>query len=615
MHEKHHQGRSYYLNRAPSKRSKLRPILIAIGFILLILVAITFLYVILTGEAPQVVPHYRELNPPDVDAPLPPSAAKLRLFQSGAVCSDAPVCAQIGREILAIKGATVIDSTVASLLCQTVYGPHSTGLGGGFVLTYYRRQDRTTFVLNARESAPLNATAKMCRDNPRDCRYGAKAVAVPGTLLGLHTVWQRWGKLPWDILVQPAVQLCVNGFNMSAQLAYATQMAGEDLAKDASLREIFFTPDSGSALGAGSWVKPSPKLCDTLKTIAQKGVFEFYEGVLGDDFVLDVREMGGNLTRNDLKKYRVEWSDVSVTQLYSGHTLYAPPAPHSGDLLIYAMNILNHAQMNNRDDNSTLLSLHRLLETFKYVEAQRQSLGDPHVDAVKELLANLRSRTFADLTRANISDTTVAADDNEPYRDHMTEIQDGGYSHFSLLAPDGDAVSVTSSLGSYFGAKVLSQRTGIVLNSALGDFSPPPDSDDPASSVPNLPGPGKRPLSPASPTIVLNSAGDVQLVLGGSGGEKIVSTLAQVMVKYLWFNQGLKSSMDDPRIYSRLKPRQVLYEYGFLKKYIQDLYRFGHTTSRLEGKYSTGLCSVGRARDNRVEAIADWRTGGDVFGL
>jgi Gamma-glutamyltransferase len=81
-------------------------------------------------------------------------------------------------------------------------------------------------------------------------------------------------------------------------------------------REIFFTPDSGSALGAGSWVKPSPKLCDTLKTIAQKGVFEFYEGVLGDDFVLDVREMGGNLTRNDLKKYR--WVNETCTFFFSG---------------------------------------------------------------------------------------------------------------------------------------------------------------------------------------------------------------------------------------------------------------------------------------------------------
>uniref|UniRef100_A0A8D9ARM6 Gamma-glutamyltranspeptidase 1 n=1 Tax=Cacopsylla melanoneura TaxID=428564 RepID=A0A8D9ARM6_9HEMI len=642
MPEKQHQGRSYHLNRAPSKRSKLRPILLAALFIALILITITILFILLTGDTPTLVPHYREQDPPDVTEPLAPSPARLRTFQNGAVCADTgPVCGQIARDILAIKGASIIDSTVAALLCGAVYAPHTSGLGGGFVLTYYRRAERTTFVLNARESAPLNATADMCREKPSECQRGANSSGTPGTLLGLHTVWQRWGKLPWETLVQPSIQLCTNGFNMTSQLSYAAQFSSEEIAQDEYLRETFLQADNMTAKPAGSWIKPSSKLCDTLRIIGTKGVFDFYEGVLGDDFALDVKQMQGVLSREDLRKYKVEWSDVSVTQLNTGHTLYVPPAPHSGDLLIFTMNILNgfapqlsnSLDLSNKDqvDNSTLLNLHRMLEAFKYAESKRELLGDPRVDAMtQQLLSNLRSRSFADVTRANISDTSVASDYSEGQghlfgEDHVTRPeQDGaGYSHFSLISPDGDAVSVTSSLGSYFGAKVSSRRTGLILNSALGDFSLPPPPSDTPPKVPNLPGPAKRPASPSSPAIVVNRAGDVQLVLGGWGGDRVTGAMTQFITKYLRLKesdssaqQDLKTIMDSSRIFARQNPSQVFYEYGFIKKYIEELYRFGHTTSRLDIKASTsGLCAVGRSRAGTIEAVADWRTGGEVAGL
>ncbi|KAL1450778.1 hypothetical protein WDU94_003100, partial [Cyamophila willieti] len=382
--------------------------------------------------------------------------------------------------------------------------------------------------------------------------------------------------------------------------------------------ETFLQSDNVTAKPPGSWIKPSSKLCDTLRIIGQKQVFDFYEGVLGDDYALDVKEMNGVMSRTDLRKYKVEWSDVSVTQLNTGHTLFAPPAPHSGDLLIFTMNILNGFPLQLSNDNSTLLNLHRMLEAFKYMDAQRGGLGDPRVDAITQLVSNLRSRSYADVIRANISDTSVASDYSQGGQDPVTrpEQDGGGYSHLSLMSSDGDAVSVTSSLGSYFGAKVSSRRTGIILNSALGDFSLPPPSSDTPPKVTNLPGPSKRPVSPSSPSIVVNRAADVELVLGGSGGDRVISAITQVNINANLSQQDLKTIMDSARIFARQNPSRVFYEYGFIKKYIQELYRFGHTTSRLDMKTpSSGLCAVGRSRAGTIEGVADWRTGGDVAGL
>ncbi|KRT84674.1 hypothetical protein AMK59_627 [Oryctes borbonicus] len=226
----------------------------------------------------------------------------------------------------------------------------------------------------------------------------------------------------------------------------------------------------------------------------------------------------------------------------------------------------------------------------------------------------MSSSEFADNIRSQINENGTSKDP-KTYGGVFVTKDDHGTAHVSILAENGDAVAATSTINLYFGAGLTSKRTGIVLNSGMDDFSF--TGFDNYFGIPYSPSnkmePRKRPLSSMSPTIITNKDGDVRLVIGASGGTKITTAVAQVIMRILWCNQNIKEAVDAPRFHHQLYPMEVQYEYGTLEHIIEGLQKLGHNTTRYRYRGSI-VCAI-LQKDKKIFANADFRKGGDVFGI
>lgn len=240
-------------------------------------------------------------------------------------------------------------------------------------------------------------------------------------------------------------------------------------------------------------------------------------------------------------------------------------------------------------------------------------MGDPKFANIKGLLEEIASKTFAENIRRKIKDGETRTDPEYYGGEFFENLTDHGTSHLNLVAPDGDAVSVTSSLNIFFGAGMTSKRTGIVLNSQMDDFSYPWKIN--YFGLPGSPSnqmrPGKRPLSSMCPTIIVDSDNNVKLVVGGAGGSQITSSVALTLIRMLWFGDTIKSAIDAPRIHHQLVPMEVNYEYGILEQVVNGLKAIGHIMKK---GVKSNVCGL-HVDKNYVYGNADFRKGGDVLGF
>ncbi|XP_022916451.1 glutathione hydrolase 1 proenzyme-like isoform X2 [Onthophagus taurus] len=551
-------------------------------------------------------------NPPAVLKPLPPSPSRLHVFEKAAVCADAAACARIGKDILE-KNGSAVDAAIATLFCNGIVNMQSMGLGGGFLMTIYIREEKRAYTLNAREFAPLT-TKEELYTNDSTTKKGPLAIGVPGELKGYWAAYKRFGKLPWKELIQPSIDLCEHGYNISLAQHDSVQWDEKNIKKDPHLKTWFKDP-KGENKPIGSRVIPE-KLCETLKIIAKNGGDELYTGNLSKSFVDDIQEMGGLVTHDDLRNYTAEWMDPITTEFPNGEKLHTIGLPGGGPLLCFILNILagyNMTKESIEDTNSTVLTYHRVVEAFKYAYARRTELGDPKFNELTQVIKNLTSKSYADEIRSMISDQGTSQDPKD-YGAVMVNKDDHGTAHMSILAENGDAVSVTSTINLYFGAGVTSKQTGIVLNSVMDDFSYPHFNN--YFGVPwsptNVVAPGKRPLSSMSPTIITDKNGDVILVIGASGGTKITTAVAEVIMRLLWFGQNIKEAVDAPRFHHQLFPMKISYEYGHLQPILDGLNNLGHKLEIYKERGSI-VCAMFRNK-GKIFANSDFRKGGDVYG-
>ncbi|KAM7257039.1 hypothetical protein ACFE04_012780 [Oxalis oulophora] len=471
----------------------------------------------------------------------------------GVVAADDGRCSEVGASTLRADGHAV-DAAVATALCLGVVNPMASGIGGGAFMVVKNSANSKAQAFDSRESAPSAASQDMYKDNINAKYRGALSMGVPGEISGLHAAWLQHGRLPWMTLFLPAIKLAKDGFIIAPFLGSYLIKYADLIFNDPGLKQVF--APGGKMLKTGDTCY-NPKLAESLEAVAEQGPKAFYDGIVGEKLVEDVKRAGGILTMEDLRNYKVDLMDAIAANVM-GHTVYGMPPPSSGTLgLSMILNIFDsYDSLNSANGN---LGLHRLIEALKHMFAVRMNLGDPNFMNVTVFASEMLSPSYAKLIQQKILDNTTFPP--EYYRYRWGQLKDHGTSHFCIVDNDRNAVSMTSTVNYPFGAGILSPSTGIILNDEMGDFSIPteisPDLLPPSPA--NFIEPNKRPLSSMTP-IIITKDGHFVGAIGGSGGMNIIPAVTQVFINRFVLGMEPLAAVQHPRIYHRLIPNVVTYE-------------------------------------------------------
>ncbi|XP_047064190.1 glutathione hydrolase 1-like [Lolium rigidum] len=468
----------------------------------------------------------------------------------GAVAADDGRCSTIGRDALR-RGGNAVDAAVATSLCLGVVSPASSGVGGGaFMLV--RLANGTAVVYDSRETAPLAATKDMYGGNRTLKARGALSIGVPGEIAGLYAAWKDHGKLSWKSLVTPAAKLA-EAFTISPYLQMQMEATRAGILANAGIRAVY--APNGDILKVNDTCY-NVALARTLKAVAARGPDAFYRGPVASQLVKDVREVGGIMTTDDLENYQVKVRRPLSESVMGLTVLTMPPPSAGGAGIMLVLNILSQYGISGFSGS---LGIHRLIESLKHYMAIRMNLGDPDFVDVSEVVADMVSPEFAAELKRTIYDNMTFPP--QYYGGRWNILEDHGTSHLSIVDCERNAVSLTSTVNSYFGSLILSPSTGVLLNNEMDDFSMPANTS--AGSAPPAPNnfvaPLKRPLSSMSPTIVLKD-GELKAVVGASGGGMIPAGTVEVFLNHFARNMDPLSSVMAPRVYHQLIPNVVQYE-------------------------------------------------------
>jgi len=498
-------------------------------------------------------------------------------YEHGAVATAAPLATEIGLEVLQ-AGGNAFDAAVAVGFALAVVHPEAGNIGGGgFAVVRHGATDDLR-ALDFRETAPAAATTGMYLNSdssviPEASTIGARASGVPGTVAGLHALWQAYGSLPWEDLVRPAAILAETGFAVDDYLAESFAEHAEELGRFDETKAIY--APAGSLLQAGDQFR-NEDLGQTLYRIAADGSDGFYTGEIADSIVASMQKYDGLITAEDLAGYEPVWREPIRFRFDSLDIISAPPPSSGGIIIGQILTLLEPFDLSAYAVDAPEY-IHLFTEAARCAYADRADhLGDPDFYAVPRTLLDsgylARRRALIDPSHAATSEAIRAGSPPEIFESDQT-------THYSICDADGNMVAVTYTLNTSYGSLLTVGGAGFLLNNEMDDFSVKP-------GVPNVFGlvggeankiePGKRMLSSMSPTLVLKH-GQPYLALGSPGGSKIITTVAQAIIAISRFDLSIEEAVAQPRFHHQWLPDLLYLEQGgYDINVTQDLIRLGH---------------------------------------
>jgi gamma-glutamyltranspeptidase / glutathione hydrolase len=527
--------------------------------------------------------------------------------KNGMVVAQEAIAARIGADILQ-RGGNAIDAAVATGFALAVTYPRAGNIGGGGFMVIHLA-DGTDTAIDYREAAPQAINKNSFLDaagnaDPQKSRDSALGIGVPGTVAGLALAEARYGSGRFSLadLITPAIELARDGIAVADDIADTLPHDLPRLARWPASAKIFARPD-GTALAPGDRLV-QPELADTLLAIAQVGPQAFYDGAIGQKIAAAVQAAGGVMTAADFKNYHaVERTPIGGT--YRGYDIVSMPPPSSGGIaLVEMLNILEGYDLAHAEQAQAAFLM---VEAMKRAYADRAwFLGDP--DAVHVPVARLTSKSYGAAWRATIDPAraTPAAVIHPGIEAHP---EGHNTTHYSVIDRFGNAVANTYTLNFSFGVGLVAAGTGVLLNNELDDFAAKADAPNAYGLLgfdANAPGPGKRPLSSMTPTIVLKN-GKPFLITGSPGGSLIINAVLQVALSVIDRGLDIATAVSAPRLYNQWMPDLVSAEPGVPNEVIAALQARGDTV--VVRKLTTSANSILVTPEGFVGA-ADPRTRG-----
>ncbi len=511
---------------------------------------------------------------------LPGHAAPVAVAPHGMVVTEQNLATEIGRAILQ-RGGNAVDAAVAIGYAEAVVYPCCGNIGGGgFMLIHLA--GKPDFFLDFRETAPLAAGAAMYLDAagkpiPGASIYGWRAAGVPGTVMGMETARQRFGRLSRAEVMAPAITLARDGFVLGEEDARMIKAASR-LADDPAAARLFRRPDGSPLLAGDRLIQPD--LARTLENIAEHGPTAFYRGSLPRRIEAAAKEGNGLLTRQDFARYRAVWR-TPVHCRYRGYDIASAAPPSSGGVVLCeALNILQGYDLKSLGYHSAA-AIQRIAEAERHAFLDRNNaLGDP--DFIANPVAHLTDPGYAGAIRATIVPDRATASSSLPPGTPPHEKYET--THYSVVDAAGNAVSVTYTINGRFGAQVMAPGTGVLMNDEMDDFTTAvgqPNMFGLRQGARNAIAPGKRPLSSMAPTIVSRD-GKLMLVLGSPNGSRIISVVLQTIINVVDYGMRIDQAVAASRIHEQYLPDFLYTEPDALPTATElDLQKMGYTLRQI----------------------------------
>src|SRR5215204_3996630 len=482
----------------------------------------------------------------------------------GMVASTNEVASQVGVDIMK-RGGNAVDAAIAVAFALAVTQPAAGNLGGGGFMMIRLKDGRTT-AIDYREMAPAAAHRDVYLDKNGNLiegeggsLVGYRAAGVPGTVRGMELALKKYGsgKLTWAQLVEPARQLAGRGFVVTHSLERSLYGNREYLEKYPETKRIYLK--GGQFYKEGEFFR-QPELAATFARLQRFGPNDFYQGETARLIVADIKRNNGLMTIDDLHGY-VAKERTPVRGNYRGYEIISMPPPSSGGaVLIQMLNILEGFDLQKLEASSSD-RYHLMAEAMRRAFADRaEYMGD--ADFVKVPIPGLIDKAYASTLRATIN-TERASTSTEVRAGRPAGYESDETTHFTVVDPQGNAVSNTYTLNNSYGSAAVAKGTGILLNDEMDDFAAKPGTPNMYGLIQgerNAVAPKKRPLSAMTPTIVLRKDGSLWFTVGSPGGPTIINTVFCVITNVIDYEMNIQQAIDFPRIHHQWLPDELVGE-------------------------------------------------------